>query len=109
MFGSTRWQTCRDFSPPNSGSQFFNYKRTFSIVFVVLEDANYKCITVDVDSYGKNSDSGIYANSYFGKALEMDKFNVPKERNLPRTQCPTLNVIVGDKAFPLKTHLLTRP
>lgn len=100
MFGSTRWQTCRDFSPPNSGSQFFNYKRTFSIVFMVLEDAN---------SYGKNSDSGIYANSYFGKALEMDKFNVPKERNLPRTQCPTPNAIVGDKAFPLKTHLLTRP
>lgn len=73
------------FSPPNSGSQFFDYKWTFSIVLMALVDANYKFIAVDVVSYGNNSDSGIFANSCFGKALETDKFNVPKERNLPRT------------------------
>ncbi|XP_008185414.1 uncharacterized protein LOC103310083 [Acyrthosiphon pisum] len=94
------------FAPPNSGSQFFNYKRTFSIVLLALVDANCKFIAVDLGSYGKNSDGGIFANSNFGKALEMGKFNVPKEKNLPGTQCSVPHVIVGDEAFPLKTYLL---
>lgn len=88
------------FAPPNSGSQFFNYKRTFSIVLMALIDENCKFITVDVGSYGKNSGDGIFANSNFGKALEMEKFNISKERNLPGTQCSAPYVIVGDEAFP---------
>lgn len=94
------------FAPPNSGTQFFNYKKTFSIVLMALVEANYKFIAEDVGSYGKNGDGGIFANSCFGKALEMDKFNVPKERNFPGTHCKAPHVIVGDEAFPLKTYLL---
>lgn len=56
------------FAPPNSGSQYFNYKRTYSINLLALVDANYKFIAVG--SYGKNSDGGIFANSNLGKALE---------------------------------------
>lgn len=94
------------FAPPNSGSQYFNYKKTFSINLLALVDANYKFIAVDVGSYGKNSDGGIFANSNLGKALEQNKLHVPKDKNLPGTQCPVPYVIVADEAFPLKTYLL---
>jgi len=71
-----------------------------------LVDANYKFIAVDVVSYGKKSDGGINANSNLGKALEQYKLHVPKDKNLPGTQCPVPYVILTDEAFPLKTYLL---
>jgi hypothetical protein len=56
-------------APPNSGSVYSSYKKTFSIILLALVDANYKFITVDVGTYGKNSDGGIFQNSALRSAL----------------------------------------
>lgn len=37
---------------------------------MTLVDANYKFFVVDVGSYGKKSDDGIFDNLSFGKYLE---------------------------------------
>lgn len=95
-------------APANSGSLYFNYKGTFSVVLLALVDADYRFMVGDVGSYGSNSDGGIFANSVLGKALRDGTLNVPPPSELP--DAPELgkvnHVIVADEAFPLKPYLL---
>lgn len=93
-------------APPNSGSLYFNYKKTFSIVLLALVDAHYNFIAVDVGAYGKNSDGGIFANSNLGRALQRDSLSIPGNAALPGTHTLAPHVIIGDEAFPLKTYLM---
>ena len=56
--------------PPSSGSYYFNYKHTFSIV---LLDANYKFTYVDFGTNGRISDGGVFKNSALAQALEYNE------------------------------------
>lgn len=46
--------------PSKSGSMYYCYKNFFSIGLLALTDANYKFIMVNVGSYGKDSDAGVF-------------------------------------------------
>jgi hypothetical protein len=72
-------------TPSNSGSNYFNYKKIFSVVLLASVDANYKFIAVDIGFYGKNSDGGIFANSKLGRGLENGKLHIPENKTLPGT------------------------
>ncbi|KAJ4427185.1 hypothetical protein ANN_24801 [Periplaneta americana] len=72
-----------------------------------LVDADYKFITIDVGSYGRNSDGCVFANSRFGKKkLESNTLNVPQNAPLVENGEPQPHITVGDEAFPLKKYLL---
>ena len=42
----------------------------FSVVLLALVDARYKFTVVDIESYARNSNGGIFAHSKLGKYLE---------------------------------------
>lgn len=96
-------------SPANSGSLYFNYKGTFSIVMMALVNASYGFICVDIGSYGRQSDAGIFSNSNLGQALTPpNSLNLPCDTPIAGAEhLGTLPyVIVGDEAFPLQNHVM---
>ena len=92
--------------PPNSGSYYFNYKHTFSIVLLAIVDANYKFIYTDVGCNGRISDGGVFRNCNLYSALEQNTLNIPKESVLPGTQQLFPFVIVAEDAFPLREYIM---
>lgn len=92
--------------PPNSGSQFYNYKKSFSIILLALVDANYRFLAIDVGSYGRNSDGGVFSSSEFGKRFFKGELDLPENKCLRGTNMLMPHVIVADEAFPLHEHLM---
>ncbi|KAJ8916993.1 hypothetical protein NQ315_012908 [Exocentrus adspersus] len=92
--------------PDNSGSLFFNYKKTFSVVLFAVCDATYKFTVVDVGAYGSQSDGGVLKESAFGQKLNTNSLNLPEDTVLPGNTDVFPHFFVGDDAFPLKDNLL---
>ena len=92
--------------PKNSGSYYFNYKGTFSVVLLALVDANYKFIYVDVGCNGRISDGGVYRNSSLSKAIENCLLGIPSDRTIAEGVEGLPHVMLIDDAFPLTINLM---
>ena len=95
-------------APWNSGSLYFNYKGTFSLVLMALVDADYRFIFVDIGDYGSNADGSVFKNCLFGQALINGQLDIPPPKPLPTFPEGGLlpHVIVADEAFPLRVDLM---
>jgi hypothetical protein len=91
--------------PANSGLNYFCYKNYFSIVFLAIVDPCYKFIVVDIGSYGRYSDSGIFQNLAFYQEYIDGKIILPP-KPLPGTNIPVPHVLIGDEGFALQTYLM---
>lgn len=105
--GAVDGKHIRIFSPPHSGSNFFCYKKFFSIVLMAIADANYCFTVIDVGSYGREGDTNIFRQSAFGKKLYDNSLALPDFTCLPNTDGPKLPyVLIGDEAFGIHRNLL---
>lgn len=96
---------CRN--PLNSGSQYFNYKKYFSVILMAIADANLCFVAIDVGAYGKAGDSTIFRDSPLGRQLYSGQLNLPPPRCLPNMDnYPQPFVLVGDEAFRIHRNLL---
>nr|CAI5858212.1 unnamed protein product [Callosobruchus analis] len=59
--------------PSNSGSYYFNYKGTFSVVLFAIVNANYEFLYVHTGTNGRVSDGGIWNNTGICKRLKANK------------------------------------
>ncbi|CAK1591290.1 unnamed protein product [Parnassius mnemosyne] len=97
----------RIINPHNSGSNYFNYKKYFSIVLMAVADFNYYFISIDVGSFGKEADNNVFRSSNFGQKLYHDMLDLPEDKILPGTTGPALLfVLVADEAFALHKHVM---
>jgi len=64
-------------APYNTETNFFNYKKTFSIVLIAVCDAKY--IFTLVGAFGLQSDGGVFKESVFGIALDNNELEIPDD------------------------------
>ena len=91
---------------PRSGSDYFNYKKTFSLVLMPVCNADYVFTLVDIGDSGVLSDCEDFAISDLGFSIKNDLLNVPPPRNLPGSEKKLPYVFVGDDAFPSKPNIM---
>lgn len=104
--GSVDGKHVQILAPEHSGSLFFNYKGTFSIVLLGVADSNYNFIYADVGCQGRISDGGVFKHTSLYKNLEEKSLNVPGWEALPGRTCPVPFVFVADDAFALSTYMM---
>nr|CAI5846621.1 unnamed protein product [Callosobruchus analis] len=56
-------------APIHSGSEFYNYKGTFSIVLFAIANANYNFLYASVGCQGRISDGGVFKSTSFHKLI----------------------------------------
>ena len=95
-------------APPSSGTLYYNYKGTFSIVLLAVVDARYCFRLVDIGAYGRNSDGGTLSSSAFGTALRQNTLGIPDDSILPGAEHlgPMPHVFLADEAFPLRRNIM---
>lgn len=92
--------------PAHSGSVFFNYKHTFSIVLMALVDSSYRFLYCDVGANGRVADGGVWANTDLAQDLERGLLDIPPPQPLPNDDEDMPFTILADDAFPLRSFIM---
>lgn len=93
-------------APINSGSEYFNYKNSFSIVIFALVDANYNFIYVGIGCQGRISDGGVFKNSTLYSKIQKNELRFPKPEPLNNREKEIPYFFIGDDAFALSENLI---
>ena len=82
--------------------------RYFPIVLMMVVNAHYHFICIDVGGLESNNDGGVFFNSLFWKAMRKGRLSITESGSLATD--PELgklpHIFLGDKAFPIMPNLL---
>lgn len=92
--------------PGKSGSMFYNYKGTFSIILMAIVDADYKFIYADVGAAGSLGDAAVFNKCKISSMLESNELAIPDDDLVTGIDVPLPYMLVGDDAFPLRNYLM---
>lgn len=92
--------------PHDSGSYFFNYKGTHSIVLLAVCDANLEFLYVDIGANGRVSDGGVWNNSDLCLRIANNTAGLPTDKLIPGSDRMVPYVFVADDAFQLQRHIM---
>ncbi|CAH1969203.1 unnamed protein product [Acanthoscelides obtectus] len=92
--------------PQNSGSEYFNYKKSFSIVLMALVDSKYNFIFADIGGQGKISDGGIFRHTLLWEMISSNTLNLPASHPLPGSNVDIPYVFLSDGAFALHPNIM---
>lgn len=92
--------------PANSGSEYYNYKKDFSIILLALVDSNYNFIFADIGSNGRMSDGGILRDTELWNKIATEALNLPDPHPLPGSDINIPYVLLADSAFALHKNVM---
>ena len=92
--------------PANSGSMYYNYKQTHSIVLMAVAGPDYECLFADVGTNGRVSDGGVWNKCTLAQKLCNDELHLPPPKCLPFGIEKIPYVFVADSAFALKPNIM---
>ncbi|XP_065285619.2 uncharacterized protein [Dermacentor albipictus] len=93
--------------PPNSGTIYRNYKKSFSIILFAVVDANYRFLYTDVGAPGSEGDAAVWQTTPLQRDVGNRSAGLPelvKVSSSPDVLFPP--VFVADDAFPMGRNLM---
>ena len=85
--------------PPGSGSEYFNYKKFYSIVLLALVDSNYKFIWADIGARGAASDAQVWNDSDLQEGVNSGDVTFPPPDPLPNDTQDVPYFLIGKYLF----------
>ncbi|XP_066463503.1 uncharacterized protein [Eleutherodactylus coqui] len=97
----------RVLKPPNSGSQYFNYRQFFSVVLHAVADSNCRFLLVDIGAFGSAADARIFSTSRMGRQMREQQLSIPAPQALPGSSgTADPFVFLADEAFGLSNNVI---
>jgi hypothetical protein len=93
-------------APESSGSMYFNYRGTFSVVLLGVANTIYNFICADFGCQGRISDGGVFKYTSLYETIEQGNINLPADETLPGRTNPVLFVFVAEDEFALATYIM---
>ena len=108
VLGSLDGKHIRITRPNKTGTEYYNYKKYYSIVLFALVDADYKFMFVDVGAEGRSSDSTLWKHScFYGDVCnEENPLEIPPPEAFPGFKEDLSYYFVGDDAFEMSLNLM---